>query len=139
MLTDEGNVKMAIGMYSNELSSRTGKHVFAEADQVQIAKYRRHVAAGTVPPENQIPYTRTGVEKYRHSCIADEFKPGAEPVYPSWATTKSGIQREILKYQMGPKAGGNAQEFKKCYPMPSPHITDIKKYVESFNQLRRLK
>jgi hypothetical protein len=112
---------------------------FKEADPVQIAKYRRHVAAGTVPPESQIPYTRTGVEKYRHSCVADEFKPGAKPVYPSWATTKSGIQREILKYQMERKAGGSAQEFKKCYPMPSPYITETKEYVKQFNQLRRLK
>ena len=129
---------MAIGMYSSEASYMEGKREFREADQAQIAKYRRHVEAGTVPTSG-IPLTRTGVEKYRHSCVADEFKPGAKPVYPSWATTRSGIQREILKYQMDRSAGRNAQKFDKAYPMPSAHICDTATYAANFNSLRNFK
>jgi hypothetical protein len=127
---------MAIGMYSIENSYMNGKSEFREADQIQVSKYKRHVAAGTVPPDSQIPYTRTGVEKYRHSSIHDEFKPGAKPVYPSWATTKAGIQREMLKYQI---AEGRAVKFDACYPTPSAHITDTKTYVTKFNSLRNFK
>lgn len=88
---------MAIGMYSIEdpYMYMNGKRKFREADQVQISKYKRHVAAGTVPPDSQIPYTRTGVEKYRHSCVADEFRPGAKPVLPLYTTRKLPIIREI--------------------------------------------
>lgn len=86
---------MAIGMYANEDPYMDGKRESKEADQVQIGKYRRHVEAGTVPPEGQIPYTRTGVEKYRHSCVADEFKPGAKPVLPLYTTRNLPIIRVI--------------------------------------------
>jgi len=57
-------------------------NVAPDPEPAQMAKYRKHVAAGTVPPESQIPYTRTGVEKYRNRSRLDDFKPGRPPEYP---------------------------------------------------------
>lgn len=80
---------MAIGMYGYTKGyHKDAKAAFKEASPSQIIRYMRHKEAGTVPPESSIPYTRTGVEKYRHSSALHEFKPGAKPVLPLYTTKK---------------------------------------------------
>lgn len=57
------------------------KHEPEEIPQAAMIAYRKHVARGTVPTSG-IPYTRTGIERYRHTCVMDELDTRMR--FPAW-------------------------------------------------------
>ncbi len=104
--------------------------VAPETPQSLLVAYKKHVSRGTVPPASQVPYTLTGVEKYRHSSVQDEFKPNQKPIYPSWQSG-AGLRSEIKKVAL---SHGWHKEIKKEYPDGYEGMS-TQEYIESFREL----
>lgn len=56
--------------------------------RVALAAYHRHVEAKTVPTGWRKFLTVTGVEKYRHSSVMDEYE-SKPPIYPAWTKSRN--------------------------------------------------